>query len=47
MAWSGPASADAYLAEDATPHTTDIRPTDDGYDFAGLKQMLAWRAGHA
>ena len=41
MAWSGPTSADAYLAEDATPHTTEIHPTDDGYDFAELKQMPA------
>jgi hypothetical protein len=47
VAWSGPANADAYLAEDATLHTTEIHPTDDGYDYAELKQMLAWRADHA
>ena len=22
---------------------TEIHPTDDGYDFAELKDMLAWR----
>lgn len=47
VAWSGPASADAYLAAGATLHTTEIHPAADGYDFSELEQMLAWRGGRA
>ena len=34
--WSTPAS---------TSFTTEIRSTNDGYDFTELEQMIAWRAG--
>jgi hypothetical protein len=37
---AGPA---AFLTEGVTLFTTEIHPTDDGYDFGELKDMLAWR----
>lgn len=42
VAWPGPA-ADEYAAEGVTLYTTEIHPTDYGYDLAPLKEMLAWR----
>jgi probable F420-dependent oxidoreductase len=41
--WTGREEADAFLAEGVTLFTTEIHPTDDGYDFGELKDMLAWR----
>ena len=41
--WTGRENADAFVAEGVTLFTTEIHPTDDGYDFAELKDMLAWR----
>jgi probable F420-dependent oxidoreductase len=41
--WPGPAAADEYTAEGVTFYTTEIHPTDDGYDLDPLKEMLAWR----
>jgi probable F420-dependent oxidoreductase len=41
--WSGPARSDALLAEGVTLHVTEIKPTDAGYDFATLTELLAWR----
>jgi probable F420-dependent oxidoreductase len=41
--WTGRANADAFVAEGVTLFTTEIHPTDDGYDFAELKDMLDWR----
>jgi alkanesulfonate monooxygenase SsuD/methylene tetrahydromethanopterin reductase-like flavin-dependent oxidoreductase (luciferase family) len=41
--WTGRENADAFVAEGVTLFTTEIHPTDDGYDFAELKEMLAWR----
>jgi hypothetical protein len=32
-----------FLTEGVTLFTTEIHPTDDGYDFGELKDMLAWR----
>ena len=32
-----------FLTEGVTLLTTEIHPTDDGYDFGELKDMLAWR----
>ncbi|GAA3056679.1 hypothetical protein GCM10010464_21750 [Pseudonocardia yunnanensis] len=43
MAWPRSARADAFLAEGVTFFTTGIDPTDGGYDFTPLKEMLAWR----
>jgi hypothetical protein len=28
-----------------TTYITEIAPTDDGYDFTGLTQMIGWRDG--
>ncbi|BCZ24234.1 hypothetical protein [Mycobacterium senriense] len=33
----------AYAAEGVTLFTTEIHPTDDGYDFSQHKEMIAWR----
>jgi probable F420-dependent oxidoreductase len=41
--WPGPAAAEEYHAEGVTLYTTEIRPTDSGYDLDPLKGMLAWR----
>jgi probable F420-dependent oxidoreductase len=44
VAWPGDgAAADAYVSEGATLFTTEIQPTDDGYDLSPLKELLAWR----
>jgi probable F420-dependent oxidoreductase len=41
--WTGRDNADAFIAEGITLFTNEIHPTDDGYDFAELKDMVAWR----
>ena len=41
--WTGRENADAFVGEGVTLFTTEIHPTDDGYDFAELKDMIAWR----
>jgi hypothetical protein len=45
MAWTDAATADAFVNEGVTLFTTEIHPTNDGYDFSELKQMLAGRDG--
>lgn len=41
--WTGRGTADAFTAEGVTLFTTEIHPTDDGYDFGEFKDMIAWR----
>jgi len=41
--WTGRENADAFVEEGVTLFTTEIHPTDDGYDFAELRDMLGWR----
>ncbi|OBH63412.1 LLM class F420-dependent oxidoreductase [Mycobacterium sp. E2479] len=41
--WTGRDNADAFLGEGVTLFTTEVHPTDDGYDFSEFKDMLAWR----
>jgi probable F420-dependent oxidoreductase len=41
--WTGRRDADAFVGEGVTLFTTEIHPTDDGYDFAELKDLVAWR----
>jgi probable F420-dependent oxidoreductase len=41
--WTGRDNADAFLQEGVKLFTTEIHPTDDGYDFAELKDMIDWR----
>jgi probable F420-dependent oxidoreductase len=41
--WTGRENADAFLEEGVTLFTTEIHPTDDGYDFSELKDMIDWR----
>ncbi|GFG50054.1 LLM class F420-dependent oxidoreductase [Mycolicibacterium agri] len=41
--WTGRKTADAFLDEGVTLFTTEIHPTDDGYDFSELKDLIAWR----
>ena len=41
--WTGRENADAFVGEGVTLFTTEIHPTDDGYDFTELKDMIAWR----
>lgn len=43
VAWHGPDSADQYAAEGVTLYTTEIHPTDEGYDLGPLKEIVAWR----
>ena len=43
IAWTGRDNADAFLAAGVTLFTCAIHPTDDGYDFTELKDMIAWR----
>ncbi|MFG1934515.1 LLM class F420-dependent oxidoreductase [Mycobacterium sp. NPDC048908] len=41
--WTGSASAAEYADEGVTLFTTEIHPESGEYDFAELKDMLAWR----
>jgi probable F420-dependent oxidoreductase len=43
MGWLPGTDGDAFAAEGVTLFTTEIHPTDDGYDFTQLGEMLAWR----
>ena len=44
VTWPGDgASADSYAGEGVTLFTTEIHPTDQGYDLSPLKGLLAWR----
>lgn len=43
MAWTDPATADAFVAEGVTLFTTEIHPDANGYDFTELEAMLRWR----
>jgi probable F420-dependent oxidoreductase len=44
VAWPGEgAAADVYAGEGVTLFTTEIHPTDQGYDLSKLKSLLAWR----
>jgi probable F420-dependent oxidoreductase len=41
--WIGREDADAFVANGVSLFTTEIHPTDDGYDFTELKDIIAWR----
>ena len=41
--WTGRENGDAFVGEGVTLFTTEIHPTEQGYDFAELKDLLAWR----
>jgi probable F420-dependent oxidoreductase len=41
--WTGRDDADALLGEGVTLFTTEIHPSDDGYDFSEFQDMIAWR----
>jgi probable F420-dependent oxidoreductase len=41
--WTTAAAADSLLDEGITLHVTELKPTDEGYDFSTLQQLLAWR----
>jgi probable F420-dependent oxidoreductase len=43
VGWSGRENADAFVAEGVTFFTIEIHPTDEGYDFARTKDIIAWR----
>jgi probable F420-dependent oxidoreductase len=45
VAWVDPRSADELAEIGVSLFTTEIHPTDDGYDFTELEQMIAWRDG--
>ena len=44
--WTGRDDAQDFLAEGVTLFTTEIHPTDEGYDFSEFKDMIAWRDAH-
>jgi probable F420-dependent oxidoreductase len=41
--WTGRENADAFVAEGVSLFTTEIHPTEAGYDFTELKDMVDWR----
>jgi len=41
--WPGSDNADAFVDEGVTLFTTEIHPTDEGYDFTEVNDMIAWR----
>ncbi|MBU8807773.1 LLM class F420-dependent oxidoreductase [Mycolicibacterium goodii] len=41
--WHGAQSAETFRRAGVTIFTTEIHPTDEGYDFSVLTEMLAWR----
>lgn len=41
--WLPGTDGDALVDEGVTLFTTEVHPTEDGYDFTELKRMLAWR----
>jgi probable F420-dependent oxidoreductase len=41
--WTGRDNADAFVDEGVRFFTTEIHPTEDGYDFSELKDLIAWR----
>jgi probable F420-dependent oxidoreductase len=44
ISWPGDgAAADSYVGQGVTLFTTEIHPTDQGYDLSPLKELLAWR----
>jgi probable F420-dependent oxidoreductase len=43
VGWVDADSANAFRDAGATTFTTEIHPTDEGYDFSVLTEMLAWR----
>jgi hypothetical protein len=44
-AWKGPAAADAFHAAGVALFTTEVKPTQGGYDLTVVKEMVAWRDG--
>ena len=44
-AWEGRAAADAFHAAGVSLFTTEVKPTDTGYDLTVVKNMIAWRTG--
>ncbi|MGF6885100.1 putative F420-dependent oxidoreductase [Nocardia sp. GAS34] len=43
VAWTDPATADAFVEEGVTFFTTEIHPDSTGYNFSELEKILAWR----
>ena len=44
ITWPGDGTtADSYVSEGVTLFTTEIHPTDQGYDLSPLQELLAWR----
>jgi probable F420-dependent oxidoreductase len=43
VTWVDARSADALVDAGVTLFTTEIHPTEDGYDFTELEQMIGWR----
>jgi probable F420-dependent oxidoreductase len=41
--WLPGTDGDALVDEGVTLFTTEVHPTEDGYDFTELKRMLGWR----
>jgi probable F420-dependent oxidoreductase len=44
-AWDGRAAADAFYADGISLFTTEVKPTEDGYDLSIVEDMVAWRDG--
>ena len=43
VAWDSIEGASRYADEGVTLFTTEIRPTEAGYDLSPLEEMLSWR----
>jgi probable F420-dependent oxidoreductase len=46
VAWITAQDADNYFTAGASLFTTEIHPTDSGYDLTALEGMIAWRDNH-
>lgn len=41
--WTDEVTSDSFVAQGVTLFTTEIHPDENGYNFAELEKMLAWR----
>jgi len=47
VAWMGAGAADEYAGAGVSLFTTEIKPTEHGYDLGIVEDMVAWRDGKA
>ncbi|HJP73769.1 MAG TPA: LLM class F420-dependent oxidoreductase [Pseudonocardiaceae bacterium] len=47
ITWTNAADADQFRAEGVSLYTTEVKPTEAGYDFTTLADLLRWRDSNA